>query len=363
MDAELKQKKFEHIPPLTKCDKKDARNFRPFSVNLSVAIHNIHGHLVMDTSKTDPFPIGFTDRLCVELDKNYKETKLQLFVDPVNLFFTDSVKREYDKNLKQGHLCLSSVQLRGHAMFSDFGRMKTDTLEYAWLMEILLGNINGYITPVQTEQLVRFLDTFLNLMIEKEYSLQPVYTDRTDPGLPFKYDVTRFSIDSIDVYLVECGTALGVKLFPLRLSQCNSHTNDYEKGLSIFISKVEIKQYLNEANRSAVHTSTVTTTNTPSCSNSHASKIQKEAKAEFDDDSDASSVTISSLNTSIYSISKRNDRNGSQSWNKNENSEEITVRPFDSNDFNYWFECGNVTLGPIVLDVTLDKGELTAFYF
>ncbi len=137
---------------------------------------------------------------------------------------------------------------------------------------------------------------------------------------------------TIDVYLVECGTALGVKLFPLRLSQCNSLTNDYEKGLSIFISKVEIKQYLNEANRSALHTSTVTTTNTPSCSNSH-------------------------------SISKRNDRNGSQSWNKNENFEEITVRPFDSNDFNYWFECGNATLGPIVLDMTLDKGELTAFYF
>jgi hypothetical protein len=60
-----------------------------------------------------PIPIGFTDRLALELEKNYNETILQLYFDPVNLFMVDTLSRPFDKNICQGHLCLSSVQLRG----------------------------------------------------------------------------------------------------------------------------------------------------------------------------------------------------------------------------------------------------------
>jgi hypothetical protein len=69
------------------CNYWDPRNFRSLSVTLSLAIHNINGYLVLDVSEgvgDVPLPIAFTDRLALELDKNYKETKLQLYVDPVS---------------------------------------------------------------------------------------------------------------------------------------------------------------------------------------------------------------------------------------------------------------------------------------
>lgn len=196
---------------LLTCNHKDPRNFRPLSVKLSLAIHNINGHLVLDPTDgagNTPFPIGFTKLLALELDKKYSETKLQLFVDPVNIFIEDLVDRTFDKNLHQGHLCLSSVQVRGHAMFSDEERLKTDTLEYAWLLEILLGDVTGAVTPVQVETLLHGLESLFLLLFEDEYQLKPVYWNRIDPGLPFKYEVTRFSLDLIDIYLVESGTAL-----------------------------------------------------------------------------------------------------------------------------------------------------------
>ena len=84
---------------LLACNQKDPRNFRPLSVNLSLAIHNITGHLVLDTNNNVPFPIGFTDRLALELEKTYNETKLQLYVDPINVFVEDLVQRSYDQNL------------------------------------------------------------------------------------------------------------------------------------------------------------------------------------------------------------------------------------------------------------------------
>lgn len=205
-------KPYYDIPlTLLTCNHKDPRNFRPLSVKLSLAIHNINGHLVLDTTEgvgNVPYPIGFTKLIALELDKKYSETKLQLFIEPVNIFVEDLLPRKYDKNLYQGHLCLSSVQVRGHAMFSDEKRLKTDTLEYAWLLEILLGDITGALSPIQAEQFVHGVETLVTLLLENEYQLQPVFLDRVDPGLPYKYEVTRFSLDLIDLFLIESGTAL-----------------------------------------------------------------------------------------------------------------------------------------------------------
>lgn len=235
------------------CNYWDPRTFRPLSVQLSLAIHNLNGHLVLDVSEgvgNVPFPIAFSDRLALELDKSYRETRLQLYVDPINLFVEDQVMRSYDRNLFQGHLCLSSVQLRGHAMFSDESRLKTDTLEYAWLLEILLGELTGSLTPVHAKQIVHGVESLVLLLIENDYQLEPVFVDRSDPGLPFKYEVVRFSLDLIDLYLVECATALNFNLRPIRMSTCNSHTNDYAKGLSAGVGEFSLRMFINEASRS-----------------------------------------------------------------------------------------------------------------
>ena len=365
MKTEFSQKFYDDVSPLINCDKKDARNFRPLSIDVLLAIHNIHGHLVLDSSG-DAFPIGFTDRLCLELDKNYNETRLQLYVDPINLFLFDSVKRKYDKNLKQGHLCLSSIQVRGHAMFSDVGRIKTDTLEYGWLLEVLLGDVSGYLTPVQSEQVIHFLETFLNLMLENEYDLKPVYTNRVDPGLPYKYCVTKFSLDSVDIYLAESGTALNIQLFPVRLSMCNSHTKEYAKGLSVYIQEIKLKQYLNEANRSVNNKNLNETLTNETSTHSGSPLSNKRSNRSTPTNrrtSSASTVSISSLSSNDSSISSFLNNNNN---NNNKNESLIKNRPFgdsahqhipDSSEFNYWFEVSSIQTGQITLDMQLDKGE------
>jgi hypothetical protein len=136
-------------------------------------------------------------------------------------------------------------------MFSDENRLKTDTLEYAWLLEILLGDVTGALTPIQAEQLVHGVESLVTLLLENDYQLEPVFADRTDPGLPFKYEVVRFSLDLIDLYLVECATALNFNLRPIRLSTCNSHTNEYAKGLSAAVGQFALKMFINEASRLA----------------------------------------------------------------------------------------------------------------
>lgn len=316
-------------------DKRDKRNFRPLSVDVSLAIHQINGHLVLDSNQ-DPFPIGFTDRLCFELEKSYHETKLQLYVNPINLFLMDSVQRPFDKNIKQGHLCLSSINVRGHAMFSDYNRPKTDTLEYAWLLEIVLGDITGHLTPVQSEQLIHFLETFLQLILDNEYDLREVYSNRLDPGLPYKYCVTRFSIDLIDLYLVEIGTALNLQLYPIRVSLCDTHTNDYAKGVSAYIQQIQLKQFLNEKKRDYQLKQSNPTTTTNS--------------TNFDTES------LLSTSSSITSASTRSSSSSSSKTSKKE-SVESREQEEDSNEYNYWFECACIQTGEILLDMQLDKGN------
>ena len=57
---------------------------------------------------------------------------------------------QVNRHLSQGHLSLSGLQLRGHAMFSGMDRPPDcETLEYAWLVEIQLGVLSGKLTLPQ----------------------------------------------------------------------------------------------------------------------------------------------------------------------------------------------------------------------
>ena len=49
-----------------------------------------------------------------------------------------------------GHLLLTGLQFRGHAMFSEVDRpLGSDTLEYGWLIEIQCGSLFGKVTAAQ----------------------------------------------------------------------------------------------------------------------------------------------------------------------------------------------------------------------
>ena len=72
------------------------------------------------------------------------------------LFVLVCVQREGDQeHLRDGHLALSGLQVRGHAMFSHEGlSLETETLEYAWLIEAVIGTISGKFTTPQVMHLL-----------------------------------------------------------------------------------------------------------------------------------------------------------------------------------------------------------------
>ena len=55
-----------------------------------------------------------------------------------------------NNHLSKGFLSLSGLQFRGHAFFSDEDcSLGSDTIEYAWQMEIQCGTISGKLTLPQ----------------------------------------------------------------------------------------------------------------------------------------------------------------------------------------------------------------------
>lgn len=55
-----------------------------------------------------------------------------------------------DEVLREGHVSLSGLQLRAHAMFSAEGLpVDSDTLEYAWLIDVQTGCLTAKVTVPQ----------------------------------------------------------------------------------------------------------------------------------------------------------------------------------------------------------------------
>lgn len=155
-------------------------------------------------------------------------------------------------------------------MFSNEGRsIEQETLEYGWLIEVQLGKLSGRLTTPHLENIVTSCETFLILVLDVENSLRSPYSfllchhgnnqfecplmasdctsgesgnnsagdegtcdgTRSPANTPMsenrvlvdpkpirlcpsseeiKYKMVRVSVDAIDIYIVEAGTALSL---------------------------------------------------------------------------------------------------------------------------------------------------------
>ncbi|XP_076117611.1 bridge-like lipid transfer protein family member 1 isoform X3 [Mytilus galloprovincialis] len=248
----------------------DEREYRPFAVTVSLVINDIHGHLVKNCNIDDlPCPSIFLERLCFEMDKTYLETKLQLLLSPAVLVAKDTYPREDDnKHLNEGHLGLSGLQVRGHAMFSHEGLpMESETLEYAWLIEVVIGDLTGKLTSPQLQNLVEFIQTFIILVEDPENCLQPSkpnklcqhmlpqpqcrmlpqYSYHCPLSEDIKYEMVRLSVDSISFFLVESGTALNLQVHPIKLSTCNLHGTNTRAGITARVEHISLTQFISSS--------------------------------------------------------------------------------------------------------------------
>ena len=184
----------------------------------------------------------------------------------VILLFTNQQERaEPHGHLENGHMALSGLQIRGHAMFSHEGLpLDSETLEYAWLLELLVGDLTGRLTSPQLQNIVEFLQTFVFLIEDAENDLQrpsPHFVCqhgvlqpecKVEPQCSYpcptaddiKYRMTRCSVDCVDLYLVEAGTALNVQVYPVRVSTCNLHGKNNKAGITALVPQINFKQFV-----------------------------------------------------------------------------------------------------------------------
>ncbi|XP_030213365.1 bridge-like lipid transfer protein family member 1 isoform X7 [Gadus morhua] len=245
-------------------------HLRPWDITVLINLYKVHGRLPMPCSSEGPEgPSGFLERLCFEMKKGYKETMLQLILSPIHIFLSDNYQRPTsDGMLRDGHLSLTGLQMRAHAMFSAQGLpMGSDTLEYAWLIDMQAGLLTGRVTIPQLANVIEWGETFVFHVVSREFQLeQPKPSVICQHGvdrrlcdakmscLPghcrtsedLKYTMTRLAVDGADIFVVEHGCAANIKTATIRLASCNLHNQAVGEGISAVVQDVSIHQYIEQ---------------------------------------------------------------------------------------------------------------------
>ncbi|CAF4318963.1 unnamed protein product, partial [Adineta steineri] len=117
-------------------------------------------------------------------------------------------RNKTDQHVSTGCLQLSGSVIRGHAMLSHKGLPpEREILEYVWQIEIILGKISARLTTIQKK--------FYLQIMEDEYTLtRSLYIDKAKWIEKLKYDVLRFSLDSVDLNVIEVENAVNVQTAP-----------------------------------------------------------------------------------------------------------------------------------------------------
>nr|XP_031841602.1 transmembrane protein KIAA1109 isoform X3 [Nomia melanderi] len=267
----------------------DPRDYRPLEVVVGITMHDIQAHLIKNCGENDPpCPVILLERFGFEMKKRYRETELQLLLSPAIALLTDNVVRSNkERHLNQGHLMLSALQVRGHAMFSNEGRsLDQETLEYAWLIEVQLGKLTGKMTSPQLHHLITSLETFLLMVKNNENTLRPPdLPHHCHHGIPplecpdsdidkhyrcpssedIKYRMTRIAIDAVDLHFQEVGTAVHLWISPIRISTCNLHGQHVKSGVTSILPRTVVRQFVSAAD----HFANTSNTNTTGSGRSH----------------------------------------------------------------------------------------------
>jgi hypothetical protein len=123
------------------------------------------------TQFLDYCPIVFNEQIAIELSKVHSEALIQVQLAPIAVYFMpqsrgdtfmssrlDSLTSQ-PKIQPSGWLTLDSLQFRGNGLYSDEEvPWKVEILEYAWLVEVIVGDIAGNIQPEHVSSLLKFCE-------------------------------------------------------------------------------------------------------------------------------------------------------------------------------------------------------------
>lgn len=351
-----------------------------------------------------PCPIVLIERLGFEMEKKYNETLLQVLVSPSFLISSDTYSRpSKERHLKQGHLLLSALLIRGHAMFSNEGRsLDSETLEYAWLLEIQLGKLSGKLTLPQLTHVLLGLETMAYLALDPENDLKSpksiIYChhgkdarlcDKTREEIKYrcpssediKYRMLRISIDAVDLYLVENGCALHAWISPIRFAMCNLHGKEVKSGITALIPNVLVRHFVSTGGHytQMINGGNNSHSNTNTTGSGRSAKLQsqtsKNATISISEDKKddlnllvkrGDEASIMAKKENEYGLYRRGSREkdseiyGSLRRSRDEShfkrgddlySSHHSQKTRDSDSFHEpWLEVGCVSFGPLILE-------------
>uniref|UniRef100_F1KPJ4 Bridge-like lipid transfer protein family member 1 C-terminal domain-containing protein n=1 Tax=Ascaris suum TaxID=6253 RepID=F1KPJ4_ASCSU len=247
--------------------------YRPLALRLGLCLRSSKAHCLVhsthtDASFPDECPMMYLDQLMLEIVKGPLETMVQVNVGTAIVCFEPSQSSICNS---EGIIALKTLSFRGHAFFSEIDvPWDAGSVEYAWLMEILIGTISGKIHPTQLVVLAQFVESLLllsvcpdeDLQLPERYELCHHMNDiRTCPRSALnlvdskgriqnceseenlKYKMSRASIDSFNLVLMETKCAMQLTVVPFRLSYCNNHEGSFCSDVLLKISSIRVKQF------------------------------------------------------------------------------------------------------------------------
>ncbi|CAH8434523.1 unnamed protein product [Heterobilharzia americana] len=266
------QAKDEDLSKASKLPEKriiDPRDCRPLSVRVSLEFHNTQVHLPMHGSSNEsPCPTAFLDCFGFEMDKRWHETKLQLLFSPILICLYDQNKDFRSKstsNVSSSRIQLVGLQLRGQGMFSHVDLpIRSESLEYAWLLELTVGQLTGQLSAPKMACLIQCLKEFVFSAVDSENQLvssrafELCQHGRPQQLCPFwhkicpttlcpsdmqlKYRMFRLTVDAIDLSIVENRNCLCIQFDPIRLAHCNRHSATHCDGMFMLLPDVRLIQ-------------------------------------------------------------------------------------------------------------------------
>ncbi|KAI1727267.1 hypothetical protein Ddc_04564 [Ditylenchus destructor] len=262
---------------------KNVEDYRPMNAFFKLRVVNLRGHCIghqflhTDESKReyDYCPVINIDEILVELKKEHTEALVQVMVGPSILNFgsQNSHCSASSVDPMAGLCSLSALQFRGHGLYSDIDvPWEVECMEYAWLVEVLIGEINGKISPQELVKAIQILDSFLVLTIAADESTEVperfnlchhfqnlCFCPFSDLKLidnknrwqkcvsseALKYRLFRLSIDALKLFIVdERHSAISIETDNVRVSFCNAHLGSFAENVLLELPASEIGLYL-----------------------------------------------------------------------------------------------------------------------
>ncbi|CAI5438694.1 unnamed protein product [Caenorhabditis angaria] len=243
--------------------------YRPMDVDVTVKVCNIRAEMLIyspaidSNEEAEKCPIVLVEEVVVEVKKTKSQALIQVGTSPACAFLDKS-----SIGSTAGCITLSGFQFRGHALYSEKDvAWDMGLLEYGWIMEILIGEINGTLDfPSHALVLHQIVESLLMFVLSPDDVLKvpenmqfcqhgqitsacsisgkkkgmEKATCRTEEKL--KYRQIRISIDSINLSFCEDKTILNICADPLRVTVCNAHEGRFTEHVCIRVPGVFCKQ-------------------------------------------------------------------------------------------------------------------------